>query len=143
MAERIRLSEANIQAEFYHHCKNLGVVCVLEYVTPVGRLDAAVFSPNAKHLVAIVEFKRDALKVNMQSRQMSRYQKIGVPVYVAASISEAETLAREIRLNHYEKDGGIGILIDHVQCLPRHIRPNSRRLMRLDECLNVRWEPRY
>lgn len=143
MAETVKLSEANIQAEFYYHCKNLGIFCVLEYATPIGRLDAAIFSPNAERLVAIIEFKRDVTRVNPQSRQVLRYQKIGVPVYIAASINDAEKLAHEIHTNHYGTDHDSGVPIGRVQDMPRHIRPNSRRLMRMDECINVRPRCRY
>ena len=36
-------SEANIQAEFYGVCKQVGLNCALEVSTPLGRLDVAIF----------------------------------------------------------------------------------------------------
>jgi hypothetical protein len=88
------ISEANIQAEFYHQCRLLGVPCVLEFITPAGRLDAAILNASLSRVLAIVECKRDGARV--RPYQIARYERVGVPVHTLCSKDAAAGLAESL-----------------------------------------------
>ena len=142
--DSIRLSEANIQAEFYFWAKTLGLPCLLELSTPKGRLDVAIFNSTKTQLLAIVECKRDGCQLNEHSRQMVRYRKIGVPIYGLFLPSEAEGLARKIQ-NELVLTNKSGLSVEDLFELEREKRskPLPRRNRRikfveLDEDLIIR-----
>lgn len=83
-------TEANIQAELYSQCKTAGINCALEVSTPVGRLDVAVFSSDWSALLAVVECKRRL--PGHKTGQIRRYESIGVPVFLVASMDVKVTV---------------------------------------------------
>lgn len=101
------LSEANIQAEFYHHCRLLGIKCVLELSTPVGRLDIAILNQEKTHLLAIIECKKESREIRDYSKQFRKYKTIGVPVIGLNKMCDAETLARRVLVEFIT--GGIAL----------------------------------
>lgn len=135
------VSEATIQAEFYHHARLIGLPCELEFHTPVGRLDIAVLSPCRSRLVAIVECKIRSMR---ETPQIRRYKKIGVPVYGLSDFIRAEKLALQIHRLHSDQDG---VALDFISKMEPSKRRRSRRwrkdpesLRRLvwDEDLNIK-----
>ncbi len=91
------MSEANIQAEFYHCCKQIGLNCTLEFNTPVGRMDAAIFCEHWVKLLAIVECKHNRSGIVKHTAQIERYKSIGVPVYGVAKLDRCVNLAKTIQ----------------------------------------------
>lgn len=140
------ISEANIQAEFYHQCRLLGVPCVLEFITPVGRHDACIFSPDFTHLRAIVECKNNRCGMfNPASRQYQRYKSLGVPIYDLCSMDKALELAALIKTIYCDRYSKPGRLVSEIQALPKQYRSgrNKRRPKRvayidIDEDLIIR-----
>jgi hypothetical protein len=134
------MSEADIQAEFYHHARLAGVTVTLEYVTPVGRLDIAVLSHDRTRLLAIVECKKAREYMNTQSMQMMRYRSIGVPVLTLTHFDEAKKVLINV-VSHLRSEG---VALAKVQAMARPIRsPNRKPRIRFkgpefDECLNVK-----
>lgn len=103
-------SEANLQGEFYHACRLLGVQCALEVSTRAGRLDAVVLSDDRARILAIVEVKKHAFSfLNGHSSQIIRYKRLGVPVYGLHPEKCAHRLAKTIQSKH-SKDEGISLL---------------------------------
>src|SRR5271169_7045453 len=96
-------AEANIQAEFYHQCKLIGLECRLEVTTPVGRLDAVILAPGLQRVLAIVEVKREA--ASFEQRQIERYKTLGVPVYGLKNAARALKLAATIKAKHADDLG--------------------------------------
>lgn len=88
------LKEANFQAEFYHHCRLLGLRCALEYTTPVGRHDAVVFNGALTRIVAIVECKRKM--PTQMTWQRHKYETLGMAIDYVCSLADAEELAKRI-----------------------------------------------
>ncbi len=103
-------SEANLQAEFYHACKLLGLQCALEVSTRAGRLDAVVLSACRGRILAIVEVKKHGFAfLNGHSSQIRRYKSLGVPVYGLHPEKCAHRLAKTIQSKH-SNDKGISLL---------------------------------
>lgn len=95
------MSEANVQAEFYGFCKEIGLNCVLELHTPFGRVDCAIFSSDWKKLLAVVECKHVKQGVVKRTMQIMRYKRLGVPVYGLAKM-DSMALAKTIKeANHF------------------------------------------
>lgn len=91
-------TEATLQAEFYHACRLLNLTCVLELVTPVGRLDAAILTPDKSTLLAVVEVKRNEFSfLEGRSEQIQRYKRLGVEVYGIWIGEDAHKLAATIK----------------------------------------------
>jgi hypothetical protein len=131
-------SEANIQAEFYHRARLLGLEVQMEMHTPVGRLDAAILSSDRSHLLAIVECKR--YKISRDAVQIKRYERIGVPVYILSSKYGAETLAKSLKLAF--SDDASGVSIEKVMSMPKC--PKKARYSRMLEFtpsgrLHIKW----
>jgi hypothetical protein len=124
-AKAVRLiPEANIQAEFYHCCRLRGIHCVLEYITPVGRLDVSILNRECTHLLAIVECKSNEYgAVNLNSRQMQRYRHLGVPIYGLASLADVEYVVSEVFSKHYSPNAPSGIALSDIS----KITPLRRR----------------
>lgn len=115
-------TEASIQSEFYHWCRVIGLNCCPEFHTPVGRLDAAVFSPGWDRLLAVVECKRPGRHVGR--KQLERYKTIGVPVFTLNHFPFAEGLARQLQ----KLDPAGGVTIEAVDETPRAFRSEIKRM---------------
>jgi hypothetical protein len=137
------MSEANIQAEFYCACKQIGLNCSLEVSTPIGRLDAGLFSEDWSRLLAIVECKHTNDGKVKRTPQIERYKRIGVPVFGLARM-DCISLAVKIKTQTYP-----GVALDAVlemerrQRKPRRSRENGVLKPRfstedLDEMINFR-----
>jgi len=113
-------SEANVQAEFYHQCRLIGLPVALEVTTPVGRLDVAVLNATGDGCVAIVECKKAACMISAELGQVRRYKKIGVPVYGLTDKQRCRGLAKTIQEKH-AADPGVGFAA--VLEMPRIGRP--------------------
>ena len=89
-------NEANVQAEFYHQAKLIGLNCILEWTTPKGRLDIAILNSQETKVFAIIECKRSERPRWKSSRQFARYSKLGVPVLALQKTEDATALARQM-----------------------------------------------
>lgn len=78
-----RLPEANIQAEFYHRCRLLGLRLCLEYRYEHCRFDAVMLDRN-DNIYAIIEFKSriKPIKGEYKTKQIDKYSKYGIPIIV-------------------------------------------------------------
>lgn len=92
-----KLPEANVQAEFYHRCRNLGLRLCLEYRLDNCRFDAVMIN-SRDEIYAIVEFKswiRDKDVTNYDSKQLQKYRVYGVPVVFCSKYSKLDaTIAK-------------------------------------------------
>ncbi len=127
-------TEANLQAEFYHECKLIGLPCSLEVITPAGRLDAVVLNAAKTQFLAIIEVKRDPVSfLGGYSTQIKRYKRLGVPVYGLSSHNDPAKLAATIKAKHFAFPG---VPIEKIssQCLisqERAAEIKARRIHRL------------
>jgi ubiquinone/menaquinone biosynthesis C-methylase UbiE len=76
-----KVSEANVQAEFYRVCKEAGITCFLEYLsswngTPGCRFDCVIVQNGL--IKAIIEVK--SRKRVKEPKKMKKYRIFGVPV---------------------------------------------------------------
>lgn len=78
-----RLPEANIQAEFYHRCRLLGLRLCLEYKYEHCRFDAVMLD-NKDNIYAIIEFKSRIKPIigDYNTKQIKKYQQYGIPIIV-------------------------------------------------------------
>lgn len=124
------VTEATVQAEFFRYCCDIELPCALELITPVGRLDAAVFNGDWTRILAIVECKRFRKKEAMtETRQIRRYKQIGVPVFGLCKRERAEHLAKQIKRDY---SNSAGIPLSEVYRIPQATRHKHPRL-RFDE----------
>lgn len=128
-----RLPEANIQAEFYHLCRLNGIPCILEFHTPTGRHDVTVWTPGYTHLLCIVECK--SLKAGQvfysDSRQIRRYQQVGVPVYGIPRLEEAEAVFQTVKEKHFGTTATASSGVEREALpyvVPLEKRPRRRRI---------------
>lgn len=136
----MKITEANIQAEFFFWAKTHGLKVILEFKTPVGRLDVAVFNDDLTEIVAIVEVKRK--RVNPLSKQIQRYGTIGVHVYGLWEKDKAEELVLNIKEIHKT---GIGIPLQKVLSMKRlkrrrEDRTKPRKFHPLDLCEEINFK---
>ncbi len=121
-----RCSEANVQAEFYHHARLHNLPVYLELFASVGRIDIAVLCRDRSGIVAVVECKRHGHSVYGDSWQIRRYKKLGVPVYGLSDWFRAERLVLTIQRRHADDPGISWAQVDHTEPLvrrtPRHLR---------------------
>ena len=115
-----RLPEANVQAEFFHQARLLGLECVLELPTPLGRLDVAFLNEAADTLICIVECKSESRSEPIEGKQIDRYKSIGVPVFTLSKRADAAELAN--RIMEEMAAMGNGISLDDVMAMPRFER---------------------
>lgn len=105
-------TEANLQGEFYHVAKTKGIRVVLELTTFAGRVDIAVVNAAGTHLLAVVECKGSAVFfLGGKSGQITRYKRLGVPVYGLTDMARVERLVGTIQRNHC---GQIGVPLADV-----------------------------
>lgn len=79
----IRISEANIQAEFYKQCKDSGLSVYLEYKLGKSRFDAVIYNETTNRILYIIEIKsyKDINRVpNIHSKQLFKYSQYDVPI---------------------------------------------------------------
>jgi hypothetical protein len=110
-------AEANLQAEFYHHCRLIGLNCLLEFTTPTGRHDLAIFNSDFTRLLALVECKKKVIA--RITSQIARYKAVGVPVYQLNCIHRAERLAKTIQANCHDQSG---IECERLSAIPKQRR---------------------
>lgn len=113
------MSEANIQAEFYSICKQVGLNCALELTTPAGRVDCGIFSDDWEYLIAIVECKHNQYQKVFLNNQIRRYKQIGVPIYGLARMNSL-SLAMTIKNSNYK--GTLWAHVCSMQRIKRHVR---------------------
>src|SRR4051812_36051654 len=89
-----RVPEANIQAEFYHEFRQLGLPCLLEYTTVTGRHDLAIFNAACDQLLCIIECKNNEWR---GAGQLLRYQRLGVPIFKLCRLVDCAPLAMRIK----------------------------------------------
>ena len=89
---RPRISEANIQGEFYHYCRVLDIPCYLEYKHENSRFDAVICDPQRDEILIIVEIKNMIRKHNnWNTKQLIKYKKFNLPLILidrSSSIKE-------------------------------------------------------
>jgi hypothetical protein len=138
-------TEATIQAEFYHQCRLLGLTCVLEYTTPVGRLDAVVFAEGLSAIIAGVECKRPRTHSGTRrnevalenSRQLQRYRSTGITMFTLIRFEDAERLARLIK-DMLQSATAEPTSLDRVHSTERPKRRRRVRYVEPDEMLLIR-----
>src|SRR5271154_7035683 len=135
-------NEANIQAEFYHACRLIGIQCVLEVFTVVGRLDAVIFNQQRTYFLAIVEVKKEQHRfANGSSKQILRYKQLGVPVYGLSWEKDPHRLAATIKAKHANDPGIAVTAIESMRQIKgnRRQQVHERKVQRLlDAGLNVK-----
>jgi len=105
-----KVSEANIQAEFYLACKRHNLNCYLEYsvicTTKVirkrqrkCRFDAVVYDKE-DNIFAIIEIKsyHTHRPGNRASKQLYHYEQYGVPVFLITRAEQIEATIKSILL---------------------------------------------
>ena len=93
-----KIPEANIQAEFYHCCRSMGINCVLEFSTCCRRHDVLVLDETGQNAVALIECKAGReFNWNGTGRQARRYLMLHLPVYSLSNMSGASSLAVKMK----------------------------------------------
>ncbi len=116
-------NEATLQAEFYHACRLLDMTAVSELVTPVGRLDVVILSPDKKRLLAIVEVKEfEHSFIGGQSAQIVRYKRLGVPVYGLWIGKDPHRLAGNIKAAVQNSEGRPLSELEAQRCFAAKVR---------------------
>jgi hypothetical protein len=86
-----KVSESNIQAEFFCKCREVGLNCYLEYTYENCRFDAVLYD-DEKNIYCIVEFKSyktdKAEKLN--TKQLCRYKKYNLPIIVCTRLDDVK-----------------------------------------------------
>ena len=137
-------SESNLQGEFYHACRMLGLEVALEVTTPAGRLDAVVLTPDRESFLAIVEVKPAAYMFQDGRRpQIQLYKRLGVPVYGLSPENDAHKLAATIKAKHLGQPGTPATTIFHMTEIKEEramLRAGRKqaRLARMCENLNLK-----
>lgn len=95
-----RVSEATIQAEFYHRCRESKIRCYLEYKYERSRFDAVLYDEN-KNIYAIVEFKSRTKEcgINKDGRQYKKYSQYKIPIIYVMNIKAVELAIIYIKQN--------------------------------------------
>ena len=126
------MSEAFLQATFFHHCQIIGLNCALEVTSPKGRHDLLLFDHGWEHLLAIVECKLNAMAGR---NQISRYALIGVPIIKLYRIQDAQPIAIGIASSKF-----VGVLWSDVLKMPskQHRKKNRFSSLNLVEEVNYR-----
>ena len=95
-----RISEANIQAEFYMACKENNINCYLEYHIKFlkSRFDAVIYDDN-DNIYAIIEIKSYKYNrlPNFDTKQLKRYRSFGIPVFVVGRLEQIDNIISKIK----------------------------------------------
>lgn len=126
---RFKMTEANTQAEFYHHAKLNGLCVELEFNTPVGRLDAIVWNTDRSMILAGIEVKRDGRSIDENNKQMRKYATLGMPMFWLNKFSAAEGLVKHLieNLNH-----NYGLTREQLSKMPKVTPSMRKRWVRLN-----------
>jgi hypothetical protein len=101
-----RISEANIQAEFYRQCMDHGLHCYLEFPQGNCRFDAVVYTKPDKDIHFIIEiksYKSKTHEAHLYTEQTNKYRQFGIPVLVIVRRSEILKTVRFIKKKLEEK----------------------------------------
>ena len=99
-----RISSANVQAEFYHMCRNADINIRLEYRADHCRFDLVVYNDNYD-ILAIIEAKNKSTKnaqINKSGRQYKKYNSFGVPVVYLMNFADLEKKFNFVKKLFYE-----------------------------------------
>lgn len=107
-------SETNLQGEFYHRSRLIGLQAYLEFKTPLGIPDIAILNKWRSGVIAVVECKRQP--TNHNTWQARRYEMLGVPLYWCEGMKAAIDLPAEILAKHGED---VGTPIDRIMRMPK------------------------
>jgi hypothetical protein len=93
-----RITEANIQAEFYHSCKMNGINCYLEYKIDGCRFDAVIYD-NTNEILAIVEIKSYITdkEPRRNTKQIKKYSLHSLPIFMISRLDQIESVIDEIK----------------------------------------------
>lgn len=97
-----RISEANIQAEFYRKCLENKLNCYLEYKYDKCRFDAVLYHKYNKDIYAIVEIKSYIKKQspNLNTKQLEKYSQYNIPIYVIGRIEDIDSTIEKILIEN-------------------------------------------
>lgn len=99
-----KITEANIQAEFYHQCKLNGINCYLEFTHGKCRFDAIIYN-NEGVVRFIVEFK--SYKTNrpeiIDTGQIKRYSSYNIPVIMITRMQHIENVISKLKTHIHGK----------------------------------------
>lgn len=136
-----KLHEANAQAEFYCLCKKDLIPCVLEWTTPVGRVDIALFNPARSKLISVIEVK-EAGCASDETDQFAKYRTLGVPVYLLNGMENVWPLYQRVKQEYWlSVNNENGVEIPAVKSAIRiklPPKPKPIRVLYLDEDLIIR-----
>lgn len=93
-----RLPEANIQAEFYHRCRGIGLRLCLEYKYEHCRFDAVMIGDDDM-VYAIVEFKSRIYPIDgvYDTKQIRKYSQYNIPIVLCFSYKEIDNAINECK----------------------------------------------
>lgn len=93
-----RITEANIQAEFYYSCRMNGINCYLEYKINGCRFDAVIYN-NEKEILAIVEIKSYITdrEPKRNTKQIEKYSLHAIPIFMISRLNQIESVISEIK----------------------------------------------
>ncbi len=83
-----RISEANIQAEFYRQCKTNNINVYLEYKHEECRFDAVIYEYDKIVLIVEIKSYKRKRKPNYGTKQMQKYEKYNIPVLLIGRMEE-------------------------------------------------------
>lgn len=92
---------ANIQAEIYHQCRLEGIDCYLEYSVGGCRFDLITIKDG--DIISIIECKsylNPKKRAKINTVQLEKYRRFGVPVLVAVRMDDVEKTIKEIKRLH-------------------------------------------
>ena len=102
--KKVRVSEANVQAELYRRLKMQNIECELEYkIRRPGergaRLDCVIIQGNMIPLIIEVKNHIDPEKTRRewhQKKQYTRYSRYGVPVLICAAMCHIDAIVDHV-----------------------------------------------
>ena len=92
-----RISEANIQAEFYSQCKSNNINVYHEYKYEECRFDAVIYEHDK--IILIVEFKsyKRKRKPNYETKQIQKYKKYNIPILIVGRMEDVKRTVNYIK----------------------------------------------
>jgi type I site-specific restriction endonuclease len=93
-----RITESNIQAEFYFSCKMNNINCYLEYKINQCRFDAVIYN-NEKEILAIIEVKSYTTnkEPKRNTKQIKKYSEFALPIFMISRLDQIESIINEIK----------------------------------------------